>query len=118
MVYAVGFKHWVELREAEKAPSPHTSTAVRKAKVSRRIWDQRLYVYKTVHEDKDLKLKVITFNGGKVIAAVQQRMFANIVGCKLEEGKVKVIDPAYVKLLLDTDWSSKAINEAKEKGKP
>lgn len=112
-IYAVGFKNWVELREADKAPKAIVSTASVKTEggggLGTPYFDREAGFVKYRKVSKVMKIKSIIFEGGKVLTAIPSSRFSYTLGMTLAAGKTMLLTPEWAKTLLDGDWSYTAM---------
>ena len=84
MLYAVGLKGWVEIREASTPPHRHTSTLkvpytqTLVAVNGRDAWGYTTYTIRD--ERKERKLSHVAYSGGKVLGCLSKRRFARRYG--------------------------------------
>jgi len=100
-VYAIGMKGWVELRLAAKPPSPDTSEAV--VTYTRKQLDYAEYYASGVPTYKEilkkLKMKDVTFRGGKVVGMVTNRVFSNLTKVSIRKDGILELPDSMVQIL-------------------
>jgi hypothetical protein len=107
-VYAVGLKHYIELRRSNKPPRKHVTKSVRTSKVlehysewsdtATNIWGSRgVYLPKKRTVTRKIPLTVMDFIGGRYLASIKRRSGGPL---KCRVGEVRLVEPEIVQGLL------------------
>jgi len=104
MVYAIGMKGWIELREAPVPPKAKTtkSSKIIIKTVKKRDWDTGKT--KIQHIRTRINFVATIFEGGKVITTVTPTHFYNVTSISLHPKMVTALKAEQAKKLLETSW--------------
>lgn len=90
--YAIGFKSYVEIRQAEKAPQAHHSAVTRSCKVKIPVLtypdDSPWGVFIDRVVDKKLKITCVYHEGGEVIKSMKTDKFRRKTKLSLRNGEM------------------------------
>jgi hypothetical protein len=114
VIWAIGMKSHVELREGNKKPYPHVSQRVRKIKSSYTTHrPPSLYsgpfaagTFQTIIKEVPLKIKVVTWKRGKVLGAINRKDIRKLRPpiTPLNGECVKLIETTAYKILSSPFW--------------
>lgn len=116
MVYAIGMKGWIELREAPVPPKAKTtkSSKIVVKPVRERDWDTGKVKNRSVRTR--INFVATIFEGGKVLTTITPTHFYNVTGFTLHPKVVKALKAEHAKELLDTSWKgSKAVTTTRRR---
>lgn len=110
-VFAIGMKHYVELRVAHQPPKKIVTKFEKPVKM--RIyepWDSwtSTGIFEIV--DKQLKIVTIYYMGGKTLCTIKRRKFLSLTDfrwtspVRVKTGEMKELPPWLAQMLLDRKW--------------
>ena len=104
MVYAIGMKGWVELRECAKPPKAKTTKSSRVMVKAHVYFDP--YSGRRMNKSCKTKVQLVStiWEGGDVLTTITPQLFYQITRMTLHPKMVKEVTPAHVKKLMGASW--------------
>ena len=104
MVYAIGMKGWVELREADAPPKPKTTRSSRVVTTSGRHFNYDTGAVTTKKIKKKVQIVTTVWEGGKLLATIPAMQYCRVVGVSLLPKQLKKLTDLQATKLMGASW--------------
>ena len=96
-LYAIRFKHFVEIRQASKPPQKVRTTHKMMMIVPKEgeLVNRGYYMERKIVDTRvKVTLVSVVYRGGRVVACMKKNTFSSIYGRSLSQGEIVQLDPA------------------------